>query len=79
MPIKDSDEKKNPVKVAILSGLRDKLVKPSMAKESIFLKEYFVTPANLESLAYLTCICLKPTHEIKPLINLPFSGSCFNS
>ena len=75
MPKNDNDEKKNPINVATLSGFLEKLVKPSIAKEIIFFKGYFVTPANLESLEYLTLICLKPTHDIKPLMNRPFSGS----
>ncbi len=56
MPINDNDEKKNPVKVATLRGLLEKLVSPSIAKEIIFLKVYFVAPANLESLVYLTFV-----------------------
>ncbi len=49
MPKNDNDEKKNPMNVATLSGFLEKLVKPSIAKEIIFFKGYFVTPANLES------------------------------
>ena len=54
MPKNDNEEKKKPMKVASLSGLLEKLVKPSIAKEIIFLKEYFVTPAKRGSLSYKT-------------------------
>ena len=36
-------------------------------------KEKFVLPAYLASLSYLTPVCLKPTHERKPLKNKFFS------
>ena len=56
MPKNDNEEKKRPMKVASLNGLLEKLVKPSIAKETIFLREYFVTPAKRGYLSYKTLI-----------------------
>ena len=60
-----------------LRGTRENDTKPSNAKTLAAKKENLVFPAYLASLSYSMPICLKPTHDLNPLINKFFSPKLF--
>ena len=60
-----------------LRGINEKETKPSKARAVAPKKEKLVFPAYLSSLPYSTPVCLKPTHDLKPLIKRYFSLKLF--